>query len=194
MRTKESAILSEEDSSTFFRLFIPLLSAVNQAYGISDDLDEQLRAGRPSIVELGEVAKALWEDTGFLDEYIAQYSEHYGLPDEDRRILEGWKHPVTAAFVLERHLSRGSVFIDPETEKTYLVKGLTQTWEEMILELKPPFLIRATLLPFHNCIIADGLVSPHRVSFGSGYRESFKQLYLNAKQNRTIITHFETEP
>ena len=189
MRTKESAILSEEDSKTFFRLFIPLLAAVNQAYGISEDLDEQLRAGCPSIIELGEVAKALWEDTGFLDEYITQYSEHYGLPDEDRRILEGWKYPVTAAFVLERHLSRGSVFIDPETEKTYLVKGLTQTWEEMIPELKPPFLIRATLLPFHNYIISDGLVSPHRVSFGLGYREKFKQLYLNTKQNKTIITH-----
>ena len=124
MRTKECAILSEEDSSTFFRLFIPLLSAVNQAYGISDDLDEQLRAGRPSIVELGEVAKALWEDTGFLDEYIAQYSEHYGLPDEDRRILEGWKYPVTAAFVLERHLSRGSVLLTPRQKKPTLSKAL----------------------------------------------------------------------
>ena len=91
MRTKESAILSEEDSSTFFRLFIPLLSAVNQAYGISDDLNEQLLTGRPNYAELLEVAEALWEDTGFLDEYITQYSEHYGLPDEDRRILEGWK-------------------------------------------------------------------------------------------------------
>ena len=87
MRTKESAILSEEDSSTFFRLFIPLLAAVNQAYEISDDLNEQLLAGRPNYAELLEVAKALWEDTGFMDEYIAQYSEHYGLPDEDRRIL-----------------------------------------------------------------------------------------------------------
>ena len=49
MRTKESAILSEEDSKTFFRLFIPLLAAVNQAYGISDDLDEQLRAVVPAL-------------------------------------------------------------------------------------------------------------------------------------------------
>ena len=192
MRTKESAILSEEDSSTFFRLFIPLLSAVNLAYGISDDLNEQLLTGRPNYAELLEVAEALWEDTGFLDEYIAQYAARFGLSDEDRRILEGWKHPVSAVFVLERHLSRGSVFIDLETEKTYLVKGLTQTWEEMIPGQKPPFPIRATLLPFHNCIISDGLVSPHRVSFGPGYRESFKQLYLNAKQNRTIITSFET--
>ena len=63
MRTKESAILSEEDSSTFFRLFIPLLAAVNQAYEISDDLNEQLLAGRPNYAELLEVAEALWEDS-----------------------------------------------------------------------------------------------------------------------------------
>ena len=194
MRRKDCAVLSKEESSTFFRLFIPLLSAVNQAYEISDDLDEQLRAGRPSMTELGKVARELWEDTDILDEYIAQYSEQVGLPDDDRRILEGWKHPVTATFVLERHLSRGSVFIDPETEKVYLVKGLTQTWEELIPGLKPPFLIRAALLPFPSCIISDGLVSPSRVSFGPGYRESFKQLYLNAKKNGTILTTFETEP
>ena len=194
MRTKDSAILSKEESRTFFRLFIPLLTAVNRAYGISEDLDQQLRAGCPSFTELGEVAGALWEDISVLDEYIAQYSEHVGLPDEDRRILEGWKHPVTETFILERHLSRGSVFIDTDTEKVYLVKGITQTWEEMIPGRTPPFPICATLLPFRNCIISDGLVSPQRVSFGPEYRASFRQIYLNAKQNGTIITHFEIEP
>ena len=194
MRTKASAILSREESSAFFRLFIPLLAAVNHAYGIREDLDKQLRAGHASFAELGEVAGALWEDTSVLDEYIAQYSEQIGLPDEVRRILEGWKHPVTETFILERHLSRGSIFIDPETEKVYLVKGITQPWDEMILGLTPPFPIYATLLPFRSCIISDGLVSPRRVSFGPEYRERFRQIYLNAKQNGTIITHFEIEP
>ena len=33
--------------------------------------------------------------------------------------------------------------IDTETEKVYQVKGLTQTWGEMIPYLKPPFPIKA---------------------------------------------------
>ena len=144
--------------------------------------------------DLKTVANALWENTGILDEYIKAVSEQNGLSEEDRLILERWKHPVTATFILERHLSRGSVFIDPETEKVYLVKGLTQTWEEIIPGLKSPFPIKETLLPFHSCIVSDGLVSPHRVSFGPGYRESFKQLYMNVKKNGTIITRFEVQP
>lgn len=194
MKKENGAALSPEESSSFFRLFIPLLQAVNYNYEISDRLEEQLRAGRPSMKDLKAVANALWEDTGILDEYIKAVSEQDGLSEEDRLVLDGWKHPVSATFVLERHLSKGSIFIDPETGKVYLVKGLTQTWEELIPGLKPPLLVRATLLPFHNCIISDGLVSPHRVTFGPGYRESFKQLYLNAKQDGTIITHFENEP
>ena len=117
MKNENRATLSSEESSNFFRLFLPLLQAVNYNYEISDTLEEQLRAGRPSMRDLKEVAAALWEDTGILDEYITAVSEQRGLSEEDRLVLEGWKHPVSATFVLERHLSKGSIFINPETGK-----------------------------------------------------------------------------
>ncbi len=194
MKKENGAALSPEESSNFFRLFIPLLQAVNYNYEISDQLEEQLRAGRPSMQDLMAVANALWEDTGILDEYIKAVSEQDGLSEEDRLVLEGWKHPVSATFVLERHLSKGSIFINPETERVYLVKGLTQTWGEMFLWVKPPIILEATLIPFCGCIISDGLVAPLRVSLGHGYRESFKLLYLEAKQTGKIITSLDKEP
>ena len=194
MRKENGATLSPEESSNFFRLFLPLLQAVNYNYEICDTLEEQFRAGRPSMKDLKEVANALWEDTGILDEYITAVSEQRGLPEEDRLVLEGWKHPVRATFVLERHLSKGSIFINPETERVYLVKGLTQTWGEMFPWVKPPIVLEATLIPFCGCIISDGLVAPLRVSLGPGYRESFKQLYLEAKQSGKIITSLDKEP
>ena len=194
MKKEIGATLSSEESSNFFRLFLPLLQAVNYNYEISDTLEEQLRAGRPSMKELKEVANAVWEDTGMLDEYIKAVSEQDGLSEEDRLVLEGWKHPVSASFVLERHLSKGSIFINPDTGKVYLVKGLTQTWSEMFPWAKPPIVLEATLIPFCGCIISDGLVAPLRVSLGPGYRESFKQLYLEAKQSGKIITSLDKEP
>ena len=100
--------------------------------------------GHPDTRELKKAADALWEDPGIINEFIAAVEEQADLEEDDRRILEGWRHPLTGFFVLERHLSRGSVFIDTETEKVYQVKGLTQTWGEMILYLKPPFPIKAT--------------------------------------------------
>ena len=194
MKKENGATLSSEESSNFFRLFLPLLQAVNYNYEISDTLEEQLRAGRPSMRDLKEVAAALWEDTGILDEYIKAVSEQCRLPEEDRLVLESWKHQVSATFVLERHLSKGSIFINPETGKVYLVKGLTQKWSEMFPWAKPPIVLEATLIPFCGCIISDGLVAPLRVSLGPGYRESFKQLYLEAKQSGKIITSLDKEP
>lgn len=88
MKKENGATLSSEESSNFFRLFLPLLQAVNYNYEISDTLEEQLRAGRPSMRDLKEVTAALWEDTGILDEYIKAVSEQCGLPEEDRLVLE----------------------------------------------------------------------------------------------------------
>ena len=194
MKKENGATLSSEESSNFFRLFLPLLQAVNYNYEISDTLEDQLRAGRPSMRDLKEVAAALWEDTGILDEYIKAVSEQDGLSEEDRLVLESWKHPVSATFVLERHLSKGSIFINPETGKVYLVKGLTQKWSEMFPWAKPPIVLEAILIPFCGCIISDGLVAPLRVSLGPGYKESFKQQYLEAKQSGKIITSLDKEP
>ena len=192
MKKESGATLSPEESSDFFRLFIPLLQAVNKAYGITDELEKQLRSGHPNMRLLKEIAQALWEDTGILDEYIAAIEEQEGLSDEDRGILESWKRPVTSTFVLERHLAKGSIFIDPETRTVYLVKGLTDTWAELLPGWKPPILLDATLIPYCGKIISDGLVTSHRVSSGSGYREAYKRLYMEAKQAGSILMTLES--
>ena len=193
MKNINKATLSPEDRKTFFRLFIPLLDFTNQKYEINEYLSEDLRMGRPDTQELKEVADVLWENPETIDEYIEATEKQFGLEEADRRLLEGWRYPVSGRFILERHLSKGSIFIDAEnteTMKVYLVKGLTEPWSEMLADFRPPILLRATLIPFGNCIISDGLVYPHNIIFGSGAKSDFKDLYMNAKQNGKIITSF----
>lgn len=192
MKKENGACLSVVSRQTFFSLFLPLLNYVNLAYELSDTMHERMRLGMPPFkTDLKNAADALWEDPSIIDEYIEARDEMGALDPEDRSILMGWKHPVSGLFVLERHLSRGSIFIDPETEKVYQVKGLSDPWEKMLGDFSPPFPIRATLLPFRDCIISDGLVSPEHVSFGPGYQEQFKQLYLTAKESGRILTSLE---
>ena len=57
-----------------------------------------------------------------------------------------------------------------------------------------PIVLEATLIPFCGSIISDGLMAPLRVSLGLGYRESYKQLYLVAKQGGRILTSLDEEP
>lgn len=193
MKKENGAFLSPEAGSTFFGLFLPLLDFVNQTYKVSDVLYDQVRRGRPDTRELKKTADVLWEDPGIINEFIEAVEERADIEEDDRRILESWRHPLTGFFVLERHLSHGSIFIDTERDKVYQVKGITQTWEEMIPYLKPPFPIKATLIPFGDCIISDGLVSPLGVSFGPEYRKSLTQIYLEAKKTGRILTKIENK-
>ena len=191
MKNINKATLSPEDRKTFFRLFIPLLDFTNQKYEINEYLSEDLRMGRPDTQELKEVADVLWANPETIDEYIEATEKQFGLEEDDRRLLEGWRYPVSGRFILERHLSKGSIFIDAEnaeTMKVYLVKGLTEPWSEMLADFRPPILLRATLIPFGNCIISDGLVYPHNIIFSSGDKSDFKDYYMHAKQNGKIIT------
>ena len=78
-------------------------------------------------------------------------------------------------------------------EKCLLADGKL-LWEsekldyEMLADYRPPILLQATLIPFGNCIISDGLVYPQNIIFGSGAGSDFKDFYMNAKQNGKIIT------
>ncbi len=193
MSNTNKATLSPEDRKTFFRLFIPLLDFTNQKYEINEYLSEDMRRGHPDMQDLKEVADVLWANPETIDEYIEATEKQFGLEEDDRRLLESWRLPVSGRFILERHLSKGSVFIDAEnteTMKVYLVKGLTEPWSDMLANFRPPILLQATLIPFGNCIISDGLVYPHNIIFGSGAKSDFKDFYMNAKQNGKIITSF----
>ena len=188
MSNTNKATLPPEGRKTFFRLFIPQLDFTNQKYEINEYLSEDLRMGCPDMQELKEVADVLWSNLETIDEYIEATEKQFGLEKQDHRLLESRRHPVSGRFILERHLAKGSVFIDTESLNVYLVKGLTEPWSDMLADFRPPILLQATLIPFGNCIISDELVYPHNIIFSSGARSEFKDFYMNAKQNGKIIT------
>ena len=188
MNNTSKATLSTEDRKTFFRLFMPLIDYTNQVFGVSELLNKQLRYGRPSHHELKMVADVIWENTNIIDEYIVAVEKQCDFEEADRRLLESWRNPVPGHFVLERHLTKGSIFINSETEFVYLVKGISDPWGVMLKDLTTPILLRTTLIPFRNSIISDGLIILENVCLGAGYRNSFKDIYMNAKRSNRIIT------
>ena len=70
----------------------------------------------------------------------------------------------------------------------FKIKTLMTSWEEMFFYRPLPVLLKATLIPFRDKIISDGLVIPYNVCFGKGYSSEFKNIYMNAKKNKKI--HF----
>ena len=178
--------LSEQDRQEFFSLFLPLLDYVNKRDGTRKSLWNYIHDGDNTSEKLRGIAQKLWADTSYIDDYLA-LPEKESLSQDARDTILGWKRHIDGSFILERHLARGSIFIDIRTQNVYLVKGLTDSWQEMVRDMKPPISIEATLLPFKGVIISDGLVAIHPFSFGREYKNTFQNAFWVARQNHAII-------
>ena len=173
--------LKPEDAELFYELFFPLLDYVNENFHITTG---KVRFTGESIdpQDAYEVANFLWKRAGVVGDYLNEMK----LPDERREIIQGWKRCIPGTFILERHLKKGSVFISVSTEDVYLVNGIIDSWDEMLHGLPTPIVLQATLLPFGDVIITDGLVSVSQIRFGRNYSADFKKTYLAAKHNGSI--------
>lgn len=176
--------LETEDAGLFYELFMPLLDYVNERFNITA---EKVKFTGKSVNprDAAEVANFLWKRTSIIDDYVAATK----IADENKEILMGWKRCIQGTYIIERHLKKGSVFISADDNSVYLVNGIIDSWEEMLSYYSIPIALKATLLPFKNVIISDGLVSVIPVCFGKNYKADFKDTYMTAKLNHSIITH-----
>ena len=179
--------ISREDARLFFELFLPLLDFTNKRFNtVQCDYTFTERFEQSKGIDIKNalrVANTLWTNDHLIDEYLKQAD----LNDECRELISGWKRHIAGDFILERHLKKGSVFISTDNRKVYLVNGLFSSWEEMFQYRKPPVMLTATLLPWKDVIISDGLVSITNINFGKTYSSDFKEIYLNAKRSGIII-------
>ncbi len=176
--------LDPNDAKLFYKLWLSLLDFVNDTYRVNPNLGRMEKAEELNIQEVRVVADFLWSHPEVIDGYLTSAE----LPSEHREIIADWKRFVSGEFILERHLKRGSVFISLKDEQVYMVNGIISSWEDMIPRADLPILLRATLIPFRDKIIYDSIVTCSNVIIGRGYAETFKEIYLSAKQDKTILT------
>ena len=175
--------LSEEDGKRFYDLWLPLLDYVNEKRGVNSNLRDIKLSDCLDPAEVKEVSDVLWADTNLIDRYL---NDAEGIADNDRELLKSWEHCVSGQFVLERILKKGAILISVKVEKVYQVSGIISTWDEMFGFMHLPLMINATLLPFEDVIISDGLIQTYNVIIGSNMARRFKDIYLAAKKNGQI--------
>lgn len=178
--------LSNEDAKLFYDLWMPLLDYVNRTCGLFPEIPEINPEDGVDFESAGEIAQYIWNHREVIDAYL-EYSD---LPEDHRNIVSRWKDGISGKFILERHLKKGSVFISTEDETVYLVKGIYSSFDDILHGSPVPIMLRATLLPFKDVIISDGLVTLFSVRFGKNYATDFKETYMTAKRNGSIKTKF----
>lgn len=178
------ATLSKEDGKLYYKLWLPLLDYVNKKYKINCKIKDMAKAKTLAPNMVKAVANKLYEDAAVIDEYLSKYRE---IPTDHKAIIAGWKKRVSGTFVIERHLKRGSMLISGEGGKVYQVVGIISSLEEMFRYEPMPLMIDATLLPFRDVIITDGLIMPYNIMIGSNMKRMFKEEYMSAKKSGKII-------
>lgn len=175
--------LSIEDGQIYYKLWLPLLDFVNQKYGVKKNVKKLAGAESLEPSDVKALSNKLCDDVSVIDEYLLEHKE---LLDEHREIILGWKRYVRGRFIIERHLKGGSILISMEDEKVYQVCGIITSIEEMFYFAPMPLIVEATLIPFRNVIITDGLIMPYNIQVGGNMKKIFKAIYLSAKKNGTV--------
>lgn len=171
--------LSDENGKRFYDLWLPLLDYVNGKRGVNSKLRDIGLDDHLDPNEVKEVSDALWADVNLIDEYLSCVRD---LSDDDRELISSWKRCVSGRFILERILKKGAMLISVEDEKVYQVYGILSTWDEMFGYARLPLMIQATLIPFEDVIISDGLIQTYNVIIGGNMTRLFKDTYLTAKK------------
>lgn len=181
--------LSEKDGQLFYKLWLPLLDYVNKKCKINKKLKNIAEAKSFNPQDVKEIANILWDNVDLIDQYLVVNGAN--IPDEHKDIISSWKYRVHGRFIMERHLKKGTIFISLEDEKVYQVQGIISSWEEMFPFAPMPLMMEATFIPFRNVIISDSIVMPYMISIGNNMKKQFKDIYMNAKKQGTLIKSLE---
>ena len=177
-------LLSKENADLFFKLHPALLQHVNQRLQIFPKVRTAKALRVSGVKNVAKVREELWKRPEFIDEFVAGNPD--GFSEEECAIVASWKRAVQGEFYLFRHLTKYSVFLTKEEPtKAYGVCSLTTPLCEMFWNV--PVYMKATLLPFQDMIIYDGILYPYSITFGPGFRRNLNEAYREAKRDFGII-------
>ena len=177
-------ILTDKEAKQFYNLWIPLLDFVNQKYGLKKELYGMTSPKGLPLESVALISSKLWEDKDVIDEFVL--SGFKKMDEEESAIVSSWKRAVHGQFIVDRHLKKGSVLISLDNNEVYVVKGIYSSWREMLANYPMPQIVKATLIPFRDVIIYDGVIAPSGVYLGRNMSEQSKQTYLAAKSSGNL--------
>lgn len=177
-------VLTDKEAEQFYDLWIPLLDFVNQKYKLVKELYGMTSPKGLPLKSVALIASKLWKDRDVIDEFVLSGCKR--MDEEETAIVSSWKRAIHGKFIVDRHLRNGSVLISVDNNEVYVVKGIYSSWREILQGYPMPQIVEATLIPFRDFIIHDGIVAPYGVCLSRNMSEQAKQIYLEAKSSGNL--------
>lgn len=177
-------VLTNEEAEQFYDLWISLLDFVNQRYKLVKELYGMTSPKGLPLKSVASISSKLWENKDIIDEFVL--SGFKKMDEEEIAIVSSWKRAIHGKFIVDRHMRKGSVLVSISNNEVYVVKGIYSSWREMLEGGPMPQIVEATLMPFKDAIIHDGIVAPYNVCLNRNMSEQSKQIYLAAKSSGNL--------
>jgi hypothetical protein len=185
--------LSAEEAKHFFKLWLGLLSYVNQKYRVEPEIPEMKSPKGLDIQKIGNIRNKLWEEesvgkNSVIDEYI---KSNKTLIECEIRAINDWKNRISNEFIIVRHQKNGSVFMNTDKPMNlYCVIGISNPISEIIPQDFLPIYTKATLIPFEGKIIYDSVLQPSNIVIGNNMSWEIREECREIKKKQGIITNF----
>lgn len=178
--------LAVEENELFYKLRLALLAYANQHLQIIPQAIPAEQIGKQPAAQIVKLRDALHAQPDLLERFVAENPEQFS--EQELAIVASWRHHVRGDFYIMRYLKPYTVFMSAkEPSHLYGVLGLYEPLEVVTGGNPLPLLVQATLLPFRDRIIYDGLLNVHRIIFGKGIRTSLIEEYNRLKEREGII-------
>lgn len=180
-------LLAPKDLALLFRLHRSLMFFVNQQLHVLPQpvADPEKYSSLPPASRF-KVHDALLKHMDLIPAFVDANPAHLARGELD--IVASWRHLVHGRFYIFRELTNYTVFLSAETPSVaYGVLALSQPFDELVGPHLPA-MVQATLLPFKDQIVYDGLLSTFNIFFGPGIRRSLNEDFKEAKARRGIVT------
>ena len=186
--------LSQNEIQTFYKLWYALIWGVNEKQKIVPAFKKPVYGERVNEEPFIAVRAKLWENPQWIDDFLRD-NEFGEFTEPEYAILQNWrKNFIKAQFIVMKHLKTYSVFMTfDDPVKLYGVCGISSPIKDTA-PYETPYMVDAVLLPFKDKIIYDSFIGTYPVSFGKGYRTSFKDAYEKTKETIGIIENMNLPP
>jgi hypothetical protein len=178
--------LPTEDTKLFYKLYWSLLAYANQHLKIIPQLATAEDVRKQRGEQVAKLRDALYGKPELVEQFVAENPDQFSPPE--LAIVASWRHHVSSDFYIVRYLKPYTVFMSSDKQShLYGVLGLYDPIEALTQGAPLPVLVKATLLPFRERIVYDGIMSFYRITFGKGIRTSLNETYNRLKEREGII-------
>lgn len=148
----KDSYFSEQESSTFYQLYLSLLEYTNQVFKITDISMKNLDYIEQD--DFSQIRTLLFDNPNIIDHYISENPEH--LTNYELTIINDFKAGFIDDFLILTNLDDYTL-VSNETG-VYAIYGLVNHLKEIYPNSTLPQVCNLALLPYRHKIVFDGLL------------------------------------